>query len=54
MPFELAEQFVNQLSGAVIIGEIVDGDRIDGLEMRSAFQHFSDSNYRANEPQGQF
>jgi thiamine-monophosphate kinase len=41
MPLSLAEKFVNQLSGAVIIGEIIDGDRIDGLEMRSAFQHFS-------------
>jgi thiamine-monophosphate kinase len=41
MPFELAAQFVNQLSSAVIIGEIVDGNRIDGLEMRSAFQHFA-------------
>ena len=40
MPLSLAEKFVNQLSGAVIIGEIIDGDRIDGLEMRSAFQHF--------------
>jgi thiamine-monophosphate kinase len=41
MPLSLAEKFVNQLSGAVIIGEIIDGDRIDGLEMRSTFQHFS-------------
>jgi thiamine-monophosphate kinase len=40
MPFELAEQFVNQLSSAVIIGEIIEGDKIDGLEMRSAFQHY--------------
>ena len=41
MPLSLAEKLVNQLAGAVIIGEIIDGDRIDGLEMRSAFQHFS-------------
>jgi thiamine-monophosphate kinase len=40
MPFELAEQFVQQLSSAVIIGEIIEGNQIDGLEMRSAFQHF--------------
>jgi hypothetical protein len=25
----------------VIIGEIIKGDQIDGLKMRSAFQHFS-------------
>ncbi len=41
MPFELAEQFVQQLSSAVIIGEITEGNQIDGLEMRSAFQHFA-------------
>jgi len=41
MPLELAEQFVNQLSGAVIIGEIVEGNQLDGLDVRSAFQHFS-------------
>ncbi len=40
MPIELAKQFVNQLSSAVIIGEIIKGNQIDGLEMRSAFQHF--------------
>ena len=40
MPFELAEQFVNQLASATIIGEIIAGDQIEGLEMRSAFQHF--------------
>ena len=42
MPFELAEQFVNYLSSAMIIGEIINGNQIDGLEMRSAFQHFAD------------
>jgi thiamine-monophosphate kinase len=41
MPMEVAEQFVHQLSSAVIIGEIIKGDQIDGLKMRSAFQHFS-------------
>ena len=41
MPFELAEIFVQQLPSAVIIGEIIAGDQIDGLEMRSAFQHFN-------------
>ena len=41
MPVELAEKFVNQLSSAVIIGEIIEGDQIDGLEMRAGFQHFS-------------
>jgi thiamine-monophosphate kinase len=41
MPFELAEQFVQQLSSAVIIGEIIEGNQIDGLEMRSTFQHFA-------------
>lgn len=41
MPFKLAEQFVHQLSSASIIGEIVEGYHIDGLEMRSAFQHFA-------------
>lgn len=41
MPFELAEIFVQQLPSAVIIGEIITGDQIDGLEMRSAFQHFN-------------
>ncbi len=41
MPFELAEQLVNQLASAVIIGEIIAGDQIEGLEMRSAFQHFN-------------
>jgi thiamine-monophosphate kinase len=41
MPMEVAEQFVHQLSSAVIIGEIIEGDQIDGLKMRSAFQHFS-------------
>lgn len=41
MPMDLAEQFVNQLSGAVLIGEVIEGNQIDGLEMRSAFQHFS-------------
>ena len=41
MPLKLAEDFVHQLSNAAIIGEIIDGDQIDGLEMRSAFQHFS-------------
>ncbi len=40
MPIELAKQFVNQLSSAVIIGEIIKGNQIDGLEMRSAFQHY--------------
>ena len=41
MPFELAEQLVNQLASATIIGEIIAGDQIEGLEMRSAFQHFA-------------
>jgi thiamine-monophosphate kinase len=41
MPFELAEIFVQQLPSAMIIGEIITGDQIDGLEMRSAFQHFT-------------
>ncbi|TYQ29803.1 thiamine-phosphate kinase [Pseudanabaena sp. UWO310] len=40
MPMDLAVQFVNRLSGAVIIGEVIEGNQIDGLEMRSAFQHF--------------
>ena len=40
MPIELAKQFVNQLPSAVIIGEIIKGNQIDGLEMRSAFQHY--------------
>ena len=40
MPLSLAEPFVNQLSNSAIIGEIIEGDQIDGLEMRSAFQHF--------------
>ena len=40
MPVELAKQFVNQLPSAVIIGEIIKGNQIDGLEMRSAFQHY--------------
>ncbi len=41
MPLKLAEAFVHQLPNAAIIGEIIEGDQIDGLEMRSAFQHFS-------------
>ena len=40
MPMRLAKQFVNQLPHAAIIGEIIEGNQIDGLEMRSAFQHF--------------
>jgi thiamine-monophosphate kinase len=40
MPFELVEKFVNSLSSAVIIGEIVEGNQLDGLDMRSAFQHY--------------
>ncbi len=40
IPVELAKQFINQLSTAVIIGEIIEGNQIDGLEMRSAFQHY--------------
>lgn len=40
MPFGLAEKFVNGLSSAVIIGEIVEGNQLDGLDMRSAFQHY--------------
>jgi len=40
MPLKLAEAFVQQLSNAAIIGEIIEGDQINGLEMRSAFQHF--------------
>ncbi|MBD2176435.1 thiamine-phosphate kinase [Pseudanabaena sp. FACHB-1998] len=41
MPMDLAESFVHQLPNAAIIGEIIAGNQIDGLEMRSAFQHFS-------------
>jgi thiamine-monophosphate kinase len=45
MPFEIAEQFVWQLSSAAIIGKIVEGNQIDGItdksEERSGFQHFS-------------
>jgi thiamine-monophosphate kinase len=45
MPFDIAEQFVGQLSSAAIIGKIVEGNQIngltDGLEGRSGFQHFS-------------
>ncbi len=44
MPFDIAEQFVWQLSGAAIIGKIVAGNQIDGItdrkEKRSDFQHF--------------
>jgi thiamine-monophosphate kinase len=40
MPFKLAEPFVHQLPNSAIIGEIIEGNQIDGLEMRSAFQHF--------------
>ena len=40
MPFDFAALFVQELSTAVIIGEIIVGDHIDGLEMRSTFQHF--------------
>ncbi|MEA5480639.1 thiamine-phosphate kinase [Pseudanabaena galeata UHCC 0370] len=40
MPLDLAEQFVKLLSSAVIIGEIVEGNQLDGLDMRSAFQHY--------------
>jgi thiamine-monophosphate kinase len=45
MPFDIAEQFVWQLSSAAIIGKIVAGNQIDGIsdgrEKRSGFQHFS-------------
>ncbi|MFN5864471.1 MAG: thiamine-phosphate kinase [Pseudanabaena sp.] len=41
MPFKLAEPFVHQLPNSAIIGEIIEGNQIDGLEMRSAFQHFA-------------
>ena len=45
MPFDIAEQFVWQLSSAAIIGKIVAGNQIDGItdrkEKRSDFQHFS-------------
>ncbi|MFN7760511.1 MAG: thiamine-phosphate kinase [Pseudanabaena sp.] len=40
MPLDLAEKFVKLLSSAVIIGEIVEGNQLDGLDMRSAFQHY--------------
>jgi thiamine-monophosphate kinase len=40
MPLDLAEKFIKLLSSAVIIGEIVEGKQIDGLDMRSAFQHY--------------
>ncbi|WP_434687349.1 thiamine-phosphate kinase [Pseudanabaena minima] len=40
MPLDLAEKFVKLLSSAVIIGEIVEGSQLDGLDMRSAFQHY--------------
>jgi hypothetical protein len=40
MPLSLAEPFVHQLSNSAIIGKLIEGDQIDGLEMRSAFQHF--------------
>lgn len=40
MPLDLAEKFVKLLSRAVIIGEIVEGNQLDGLDMRSAFQHY--------------
>ncbi|MFM7888598.1 MAG: thiamine-phosphate kinase [Pseudanabaena sp.] len=41
MPFKLAEPFVHQLPNSAIIGKIIEGNQIDGLEMRSAFQHFA-------------
>ena len=41
MPFKLAEPFVHQLPNSAIIGEIIEGNQIDGLNMRSAFQHFA-------------
>ena len=40
MPLKLAEAFVQQLPNAAIIGEIIAGNQIDRLAMRSAFQHF--------------
>jgi thiamine-monophosphate kinase len=40
MPLDLAEKFVKLLSSAVIIGEIIEGNELDGLDMRSAFQHY--------------
>jgi thiamine-monophosphate kinase len=40
MPLDLAEKLVKLLSSAVIIGEIVEGNQLDGLDMRSAFQHY--------------
>jgi thiamine-monophosphate kinase len=41
MPLKLAEAFVHQFPNAAIIGEIIEGSQIDGLKMRSAFQHFA-------------
>ena len=40
MPLDLAEKFIKLLSKAVIIGEIVEGNELDGLDMRSTFQHY--------------
>jgi thiamine-monophosphate kinase len=41
MPFELAKSFLQQLPSATIIGEIIAAPIIEGLEMRSTFQHFN-------------
>lgn len=40
MPLPLAKKLVHQLANAAIIGEIVEGNQIDGITMQSAFQHF--------------
>jgi thiamine-monophosphate kinase len=40
MPLPLAKKLVHQLPNAAIIGEIVEGNQIDGITMQSAFQHF--------------
>ena len=40
MPLDLAVKFIKLLSSAVIIGEIVEGNQLDGLDMRSTFQHY--------------
>ncbi|WP_242022920.1 thiamine-phosphate kinase [Pseudanabaena mucicola] len=40
MPLPLAKKLVHQLPHAAIIGEIVEGNQIDGIKMQSAFQHF--------------
>jgi thiamine-monophosphate kinase len=40
MPLPLAKKLVHQLPKSAIIGEIVEGNQIDGIAMQSTFQHF--------------